>query len=161
MLIQTTSTLTNTQKQSLFEIWNAEYPKKLAYQNVLEFEEYLSKLGSLKHFLLCTEAGEIKGWACSFERESERWFAILLANEIQKKGYGKQLLNVLQKEENSLNGWVIDHNQYTKPNGEIYRSPLDFYLKCGFLATDIRLETEKISALKIVWENSKTNQPYD
>lgn len=146
--------LTSNQKQSLFDIWNAEYPEKLAYQNISEFEEYLSKLNSSIHFLLYDNSQEIKGWACTFDRESERWFLIILSHEIQKKGYGKQLLDILKEHETHLSGWVIDHNQDRKSNNEYYFSPLDFYKKSGFLVTDIKLKTEKISAIKIIWNKS-------
>ncbi|MCU0437722.1 MAG: GNAT family N-acetyltransferase [Raineya sp.] len=154
MLIQHISILNTTQKQTLFDIWNAEYPEKLAYQNIAAFEEYLSKLNSATHFLLYDDSQEIKGWACTFDRESERWFLIILNSDIHGKGYGKQLLKVLKEHETHLSGWVIDHHHDKKSNKEYYRSPLDFYTKCGFLVTDTKLKTEKISAVKIVWDKS-------
>ena len=37
-------------------------------------------------------------------------------------------------------------------NNTTYVSPLDFYLKNGFtVCKEIRIESEKISAVKIVW----------
>jgi hypothetical protein len=53
-----------------------------------------------------------------------------------------------------LNGWVIDHNNDRKKNGLIYVSPLKFYEKCGFeIQNYMRLELDKISAVKIKWTN--------
>ncbi|MCB0473527.1 MAG: hypothetical protein KDC56_10755, partial [Flavobacteriaceae bacterium] len=58
-----------------------------------------------------------------------------------------------KEKETELNGWVIDHDNDYKINGELYKSPLNFYLKNGFQkSSDRRLELEKISAVKIKWK---------
>jgi hypothetical protein len=55
-----------------------------------------------------------------------------------------------------LNGWVIDHNNDKRKDGLIYISPLKFYEKCGFeIQSDIRLELDNISAVKIKWTKGK------
>jgi GNAT superfamily N-acetyltransferase len=113
---------------------------------------YLDALLNQKHFLLITDEQAV-GWAFSFVRDSERWFAMILAEQVQGKGYGTKLLTKLLDAETRLNGWVIDNQSYFKPNGEPYRSPLQFYLKNGFRTLETtRLETPKLSAVKIVWE---------
>ena len=49
-------------------------------------------------------------------------------------------------------GWVIDNDAEMKLDGKPYRSPLSFYQKRGFkIHRDIRIETEKLSAVKIEW----------
>ena len=99
---------------------------------------------------------EIKGWYFDFIRNNEKWFAIILDSKIQGKGYGTKLLELAKQKENVLNGWVIDHNRDKKKNGASYISPMNFYLKSGFekLAKN-RLESEKISAVKIIWRKMK------
>ena len=72
---------------------------------------------------------------------------------MQGKGFGMLLLDELKKNKLILNGWVIDHQNYLKQNKEPYLSPLFFYTKNGFLVeNDIRIENDKISAVKIRWE---------
>ncbi len=62
------------------------------------------------------------------------------------------MLELAKRKENELNGWVIDHNIDRKINGEFYVSPLDFYLKNGFVKLPHkRLELDKISAVSIKW----------
>jgi len=51
---------------------------------------------------------------------------------------------------NELNGWIIDHNNYKKKNGETYRLPIVFYLKNGLVKTkNNRLELKKITTVKM------------
>ncbi len=151
-LVETLS-FEESQKMALMNLWNAEYPASLAYAELAEFEQYLNHLINPKHFLLHDEQNQIKAWAFSFLREGAIWFAIILAHEIQKQGFGKQLLDTLKSENEDLNGWVVDHNATLKVNGEIYLSPLAFYEKSGFSIIDgQRIELEKISAVKIQWK---------
>ena len=135
------------------ELWNDEFPEKLNYQTLADFESYLSNLEDQFHILILDNNQNIKGWYFDFIRDDERWFAILLDAEISGKGYGTQLLNLAKEKEPVLNGWVIDHPNNKKRNGEAYRSPLNFYLKNGFkLLPENRLELEKLSAVKIRWK---------
>ena len=80
-------------------------------------------------------------WYVNFIRNRKKWFVILLNSNIQGKGYGTQLINLAKKEESELNGWVIEHDNDLKQNGEKYKSPLGFYLKNGFeVISEDRLE---------------------
>lgn len=154
MKIVSKSDLSIQQKETVCQLWNAEYPEKLAYNSISEFENYLNKLSDVTHYLLQDELDEIQGWAITFTRENEKWFAIIVNSKIQNKGFGTQLLNHLKTIESKLSGWVIDHNNDSKLNGATYVSPLPFYLKNRFtVCNEIRIESEKISAVKIVWEN--------
>lgn len=147
-----TSVLDTRQKQLLIQLWNSEYPKNLSYQNLADFEKYLQNLSDIRHTLLVGRRDNILGWAFSFIRNEERWFAILLSETIQGKGLGRIMLDKLKSRESELNGWVIDHNSYKKANGQNYLSPLGFYKRCDFkILTNERLEHEKISAIKIKW----------
>lgn len=146
------SDLNKKAKQQVLDLWNNEYPANLSYRNLAAFDNYLQNLTKLKHFLLTSDIDLILGWALTFERDGEKWFAIILSEKIKGKGYGRKMVDELKQIEPILNGWVIDHNNDKKLNGLTYVSPLKFYEKCGFdVQTDIRLELDKISAVKIKW----------
>ena len=143
-------------RQQVFDLWNNEYPANLSYNSLTEFENYLQNLTKLKHYLLTSATDLVLGWALTFDRDSEKWFAIILSEKIKGKGFGRKILNELKQDESILNGWVIDHNNDKKKNGLTYVSPLKFYEKCGFeTQTDERLELDKISAVKIKWTKEK------
>ncbi|MGI9651271.1 hypothetical protein [Chryseobacterium sp. RLHN22] len=151
MKIITNNRLDLEQKRQILQLWNNEYPEKLAYKNLEGFENYLEKLHNVNHFLL-TDNEEIHGWAITFIRDSEIWFAIILSGNIHGEGWGTKMLNELKRNKTELNGWVIDHNNDKKINGEFYKSPLEFYLKNEFkVLSDVRLELEIMSAVKIKW----------
>ncbi|RTY88303.1 hypothetical protein [Flavobacterium sp. RSP15] len=141
------------QKEALCQLWNNEYPEKLSYKKTEEFDIYLNSLLNIKHYLLIDDANEIKGWAFTFLREDEVWFAIIIDDQIQGKGKGSLLLKELKKRKNNLNGWVVDHENDIKKNKEPYKSPLLFYIKNGFsICNGTRIENKKISAVKINWK---------
>lgn len=151
-----TNELNEQARQQVFDLWNHEYPVNLSYNSLTEFENYLQNLTKLKHYLLTSATDLVLGWALTFDRDSEKWFAIILSEKIKGKGFGRKILNELKQVESILNGWVIDHNNDKKKNGLTYVSPLKFYEKCGFeTQTDVRLELDKISAVKIKWTKEK------
>ncbi len=154
MEIIKTENLSETQKESIIRLWNAEYPVQIQQSGIDSFDEYLSIKGNLQHYLLTDTDENIKGWLATFMRDGEKWFALLVDSSEQKKGYGTRLLNEVKELENELNGWAIDQNKELKANGETYLSPIGFYLKNGFeVLNDVRLETETMSAVKIKWRN--------
>jgi GNAT superfamily N-acetyltransferase len=145
--------LTLEQKQTLFELWNAEYPERIGYKDLFEFDNYLNELSGVKHFLLVNELNQIFGWAFAFVREDEDWFGIIIDSKMHGKRFGTLLLDELKRNVSVLNGWAIDHQNDVKRNKEPYLSPLHFYTKNGFIADqNIRMENEKISAVKIRWK---------
>lgn len=149
----TTNSLDKLQKKVIFELWNAEYPKNLTHKYLSDFENYLNALTDQHHLLLIDKNSAIKGWYFDFDRNNEKWFAMILATEIHGKGFGTLLLKEAKKRESILNGWVIEKTYYLKQNGDFYVSPVPFYLKNGFqLMSDIRLELEHLSAVKITWK---------
>ena len=155
MKFRKTNTLTLNEKQQIFELWNSEYPQNLKYENFKQFENYLEDLTDQNHILVLDENESILGWYFDFIRENERWFAAILNSEFQGKNIGTSLMEQAKKDRADLNGWVISSNDYLKSNGSVYRSPVGFYLKNDFqIHKDIRLETDKISAIKISWEKN-------
>lgn len=144
--------LSKTDKKQILNLWNTEYPEKLNYQTLVDFENYLNNLSEQSHIVMIDKNQKIKGWYFDFNRENEKWFAIILDSKFHGKGFGTKILNLAKEKETELNGWVIDHNNDKKRNGEFYNSPLAFYLKNGFeKLAETRLELEKISAVKIKW----------
>ncbi|KRD11386.1 hypothetical protein ASE21_06665 [Flavobacterium sp. Root901] len=139
-------------KEFLLELWNNEYPEKLNYQTINEFDVYLDALTKKQHYFLINDEGKIQGWAFTFLRDNEDWFAIILDKEIHGKGKGSLLMNELKKNKENLNGWVIDHENDVKQNKELYKSPLLFYIKNGFtICAETRIENQKMSGVKINW----------
>ncbi len=150
MMILETLALTQSQMEVVLSLWNHEYRENLNYQ-FAGFEKYLNVLTDIKHYLLSNDNGIVTGWAFVFTREGQKWFAIILNHNIQMLGYGALLPDKLKEREPILNGWVIEHNDALKYNGEKYKSPLGFYIKNEFEVSATRLETEKLSAVKIIW----------
>lgn len=56
--------------------------------------------------------------------------SILVSAENQNKGYGKMLIDSLKRNSKNLSGWVIDHNNDLKQDGE---TPKKRYLRSSFL----------------------------
>jgi hypothetical protein len=156
MKIIKTDILILEQQQLLFELWNEEYPERIGYQELSEFENYLENLFSLKHYLLIDDLNRLHGWSFTFVRENENWFGIIIDSENKGKRFGTDLLGDLKKNNSVLNGWVIDHQNDIKRNKEFYLSPLEFYIKNGFIVDrNTRMENDIISAVKITWERKE------
>ena len=154
MSIIETDTLNENQKLQLSGLWNSVYPENVAYHSLSAFEEYLAGLEALRHLLLVDPDLKIHGWAFSFNRKGERWFAILLDASIQGKGMGRLLMDKLKVNEQHLYGWVVEHDDYKKLDGSPYRSPLSFYLNNGFkICDDARFDSDKLSTIKIQWHH--------
>jgi len=143
------------QKEQILQLWNAAYSKAIHLENIHALDNYLDGLTEAVHYFLTDEASEICGWASVFLRDDEKWFAIIIDEKTQGNGAGTMLLNELKHIENALSGWVIDKSGDIKQDGNAYQSPLQFYLKNEFVINpEIRLETEKIAAVKISWKPS-------
>ena len=155
-------------KSGIFKLWNENYPSQLEFKDINNLEQYLQNLKNATHYFMENENNKLVNnyfaWAVVFERDTEVWFAIIIDKKLQKKGIGSIILEILKADFPVLNGWVIDNNDYIKLDGTQYISPLEFYIKNGFsIVENIRLETDKISALKINWsrvnniENNRGN----
>ena len=155
MEITITKQLSAFEKNELMALWNAVYPSNLYYNKLEELEQYFNGLSDIQHYLIKDTSSQIVAWAFTFNREEATWFAILIDSAFQKKGIGSELLKALKKDNTQLNGWAIDKEGYHLKNGENYLTPLPFYLKNNFvICENIRLETDKISAIKIEWHQA-------
>jgi GNAT superfamily N-acetyltransferase len=148
-----TKSLGEYQKIQLMHLWNKEYPGSLAHKSWEDFEQYLATLSYCKHYLL-EENQSIFAWGFEFDRNDERWFALIIDKNQQGKRIGSLLLNYMKQFNKQLNGWVIDHGTAKMSDGTYYRSPLTFYIKNDFqLITHQRIDNEVISAVKIQWNS--------
>ncbi len=151
--IQSSESLSASQEAALLQLWNEEFIAGIAHPDLASLRSFLAGLQNTRFFFLTRQTdGSIGGIAFSFDRNGARWFSIVLSNAAQGKGFGKALMRSLQDSEPELNGWVIDRDSFLKTNGLAYPSPLAFYERLGFIALpDERLDTEKISAVRIRW----------
>ncbi|ALW84955.1 hypothetical protein AUC43_07530 [Hymenobacter sedentarius] len=150
-LLQTT-TLTLAQQEQVRQLWNQEYPCQLSFAESNDFEDWLAKLTNARHLLLVRETGGVRGWLTVFQREKAPWFVLLVDSAVHGRGHGTILLDRAKAQETELNGWVVPHEDYRKPNGDVYRSPVAFYEKNGFaILHDQPLGSAHLSAIRIHW----------
>ena len=151
MEITQTTILSDVQSDQINSLWNAEYPLKLKDR----FPILLEGTTWHNHFLIEDSNHVVIAWAVMFEHSNQIRFSIIVSKEHQAKGLGKLLLNHLKDTHDEFYGWVIDHNNDLKSDGENYISPLPFYLKQGFeIIPNQRLESEMIQAVLVGWNKS-------
>lgn len=148
MEVTRTKHLTDNQFQKIDRLWNEEYPLKLKDR----FKLLLDGLENFTHYLIEDETKHILAWAVEFEKDEEIRFSIIVTSKQRGKGLGKTLVEQLKHDLGQFYGWVIDHNDDEKQNGEHYKSPLSFYVNQGFeILNDQRIDTELLKAAKIKW----------
>ena len=146
MEILKTKYLTSIQFQQINRLWNEGFPLNLKDR----FELLLDGVNNFNHYLIEDEDQNILAWAVDFEKDNEIRFSIIVDKKNKRSGLGSQLLERLKNDLGEFYGWVIDHNNYKKSNGESYISPLPFYVKHGFeVLYNIRIDTEILKAVKI------------
>ncbi|MES2560179.1 MAG: GNAT family N-acetyltransferase [Bacteroidota bacterium] len=132
-------------------MWNEEYPVKLKDR----FPLLLEGVVNYNHYLIEDEEYNVLAWAVIFEKEQQIRFSIIVAAAHMGKGLGGLLIDTIKRDYTEFYGWVIDHNNDVKSNGEQYRSPMPFYLRHGFeILKDERIDTEMIRAVKIKWKTT-------
>lgn len=150
MFIEKIKSLPKKQFEQINALWNLEYPVKLKDR----FPLLLEGVDEFCHYLILTQDHDVVGWAVAFTKDQQTRFSIIVHPENQKFGFGKALLNRLKEDYSEFYGWVIDHNNDLKANGEHYKSPLSFYLKNGFIVLpEHRLDTEMIKAVLVKWQS--------
>jgi len=145
MEIHITKTLIQTQFEQVNKLWNEEYPINL--QN--RFELLLIDAQNYNHYII-EENNQILAWAVAFEKDDETRFSIIVNKEFQGKGLGSLLIERLKIDLGEFYGWVIDHDNDKKANGDFYRSPLSYYQNMGFeVIEDQRIDNDILKAVKI------------
>ncbi len=146
MEIIRTKYLTDFQFQKINRLWNEEFPLNLKNR----YGGLLVGVDNFNHYIIEDENKNILAWAVDFEKDSEIRFSIIVDNKEQGKGLGKLLVGRLKENLGEFYGWVIDHNNDKKENGECYLSPLPFYVKLGFeIVHDQRMDNDILKAVKI------------
>jgi GNAT superfamily N-acetyltransferase len=144
--------LTSSQETQLDNLWNDEYPVKLSGR----FRILLDGLTNFYHYLIEDKNNDVLAWAVEFEKDNETRFSIIVRADQQNKGLGRRLIEKLKSDLPEFYGWVIDHDNDKKSNGENYRSPIPFYLKHGFtILHECRIDNEMLNAVKIKWSAEK------
>lgn len=152
MIIETAGCIRSTERSAAMALWNREYPQVLRYAAPDDFDTYLEKLQDVRHYFLKDADDTLYGWAFTFTRDSATWFGILLDQAVQGKGHGRRLMDRMKRESAQLNGWVTVSPDAVKADGSLYRSPLGFYRKNGFLELpDITLQIGDLLLLKVTW----------
>ena len=145
MEIIKTKNLSESQYQQIHDLWNEEFPIQLKDR----FGLLLNGVRNYHHYII-EENDRVLAWAVEFEKDNETRFSILVRKEYQGKGWGSMLLDRLKQDLGEFFGWVIDHGDDIKQNGEVYTSPLSFYTHRGFeVLRDQRIDSEMIRAVKI------------
>ncbi|OYU95498.1 MAG: hypothetical protein CFE21_10160 [Bacteroidetes bacterium B1(2017)] len=148
MQILKTKILSQHQSSQINQLWNDEYPIKLKDR----FPILLDGANWYNHYLLEDAHANVIAWAVDFEKEGQVRFSIIVGSDHKQKGLGGMLIDKLKDENKEFYGWVIDHNEDIKANGEAYKTPMPFYLKHGFeILPENRIDTEMIRAVLIKW----------
>lgn len=143
-----TKKLNELQISQINQMWNDEYPLKLKDR----FPILLDGATWFNHYIIEDEQQNVCAWAVDFKKDDQIRFSIIVDRKHKGKGLGGLLIDQLKAENNEFYGWVIDHNEDEKTNGEKYLSPMPFYLKHGFeILNDIRIDNEMIKAVLIKW----------
>ena len=143
-----TNILSTNQSSQINQLWNDEYPIQLKDR----FPLLLDGVENFNHYIIEDVEHNVMAWAVVFEKENEIRFSIIVSARHKGKGLGSLLVENLKSENELLYGWVIDHNNDLKSNGEHYQAPLPFYLKNDFeILYNNRIESEMIKAVKIKW----------
>ncbi len=152
MRLLNTIELTNLQSAQINQLWNDEYPIQLKDR----FPILLDGVDWHNHYLIEDADKNVIAWAVDFEKEKQVRFSIIVSSGHKGNGLGGLLINQLKTENKEFYGWVIDHNDDLKSNGEYYQSPISFYLKHGFeILSDQRIDSEMIKAVLIKWDLNK------
>lgn len=146
MKITQTKELTAAQQQQINQLWNEEYPVNLKDR----FGILLDGVANYQHYLIENSEKNIVAWAVAFEKDDEVRFSIIVGSKHQGKGLGRSMVNQLKEDLEDFYGWVIDHNDDKKENGQYYQSPLAFYKNHGFeILHDQRMDNGILKAVKI------------
>jgi GNAT superfamily N-acetyltransferase len=152
MRLLQTAALTPAQKEGLLQLWNLEYPQHIGHADRASLDRYLDSLSKAQHFLLDDEARPLIGWLAVFERQQAPWFALIINSQYQGQGCGTHLLALAKAQYPELKGWVIDHDEYHKANGQPYLSPIGFYEKNGFvILREVRADSPTLSTIQVQW----------
>ncbi|OYU84694.1 MAG: hypothetical protein CFE24_05180 [Flavobacterium sp. BFFFF2] len=91
MNIFKTKQLTDRQFAQINQLWNEEFPVKLADR----FPILLEGVENYSHYLVEDAQQQVMAWAVDFEKDQQVRFSIIVAAKHQGKGIGALLINQL------------------------------------------------------------------
>jgi GNAT superfamily N-acetyltransferase len=142
-------------KQQIFDIWNSVYPAQVTFPVLEKFEAYLSRAADSRNYLYFKDDNRVAGWLMTFTRDGQRNFVMLVSQDCQGRGIGRELLETLKQSESQLVvGWAVESESYLRRDGSPYRSPISFYRKNGFEITNQRQQQQDFEVAKITLLNS-------
>lgn len=145
MTILQLQTLSADQIAQISQLWDSEYPLSLQGK----FISLLEKGSDWQHFVAQSASGVV-GWAGIFTEAGDTRFSIIVAQNAQGKGLGRELIKQLRQVAGTLAGWVVDQTDALKADGSRYLSPLPFYQKLGFeVLPNQRFDTEELRSVRV------------
>jgi len=142
--------ISTSEEDIILRLWNSEFPVKSMLSDFRDFELNFVDTFDWHHYFIYKD-DKIIGWGFKFLRYSGTWFVMVIDRIFQRQGYGKILLNNMLQQENEVNCWVIDYENYERTDGSCYPPPIKFLMANGFSPLkDIRGFNGKVSALKFV-----------
>lgn len=152
MKIVQKNTLDQYDKAFVYACWNEVYPEHFCFEDYVQFELYIHQLKEPRHFIIYNNLDNPVGWLCTFEREKQRWFVMLVDDRYKHKNYGSQLLKAAKSIYDELIGWVVVDTASNCKNGSLYRCPVNFYKKNHFITIPNTREMIKGVLLeKMLW----------
>jgi GNAT superfamily N-acetyltransferase len=149
MNIISSKIISEQQSEQINTLWNAEYPTKLKDR----FPILLEGTNWHNHYIIEDAHQHVIAWAVDFEKEQQVRFSIIVSSNHKGKGLGSRLIEELKAKNQEFYGWVIDHNDDVKADGEQYITPMPFYIKHGFeILHDKTIDNEMIKAVLIKWQ---------
>lgn len=138
-------------KQQIFDIWNLVYPAQVTFPTIEKFEAYLSRATDSRNFICFNDSKRVSGWLMTFSREGQRNFVMLVSQDSQGRGIGRELLETLKRSESqSVVGWAVESEKYLRRDKSPYRSPIYFYRENGFEITNQRQQHQDLEVTKIM-----------
>jgi len=149
-----TSKLSASEKMDIFHIWNTVYPAQITHNTIADLDKYLATIGNTTHTLAKINERTV-GWLSTFDRNNDRWFAIIVDPGHQRRSIGTRLMHELQTTEQKVYGWIVLEDNYIKRDGSVYLSPKEFYKKFDFVITDEFFASDALTTTKIYWQSRK------
>ncbi|MBI1266816.1 MAG: hypothetical protein GC193_05200 [Cryomorphaceae bacterium] len=103
--MKTTKVLSPSEREQIRAIWNDVYPAQLMHHTAETFDTYIDQLDASEHTLMNannqansdSDSAPV-GWICTFNRNHERWFVLLVDSSCARQGCGTEVAFVSARE---------------------------------------------------------------
>ena len=77
---------------------------------------------------------------------------MIVNGKYQRQGIGSKMITMAKERFKDLHGWIVMDFSHKRSNGDIYPSPLNFYMKNGFEVTGKTLDSiPDVTLYQIKW----------